>query len=323
MIYKPSVPLTFLSSPKAWTGVAAHHQEFAVRNWLSLHPDNEVILYGDAPGTREACQRLGVPHVPEIAATPKGIPYFCAIVGHAAQHARYDVQVYLNCDIMLRQDFLVTVGRITLPLFLIIGQRIDLPEGEPRRLEQVEDNTWFGNLARTGKLILHPPVGSDYFVFRRGMWTGLPIITIGRGAYDNALIAWCLLHGIPVVDATLAATVLHQFHAYGHVGGGQQEVFMGQEAKDNLDLCTQFGFNTTLEDATLMLNGTKLTSSYGRGDWTRGLLDRHLRRISSPIAKRIMVKIWYLSNRIGLSKPSGFTLLDLPSLASRVGDSNA
>lgn len=285
-------PLTFLASPKTWDGVAARHQELAVRNWLSLHPDNEVILYGDAPGTREACQRLGVIHVPKIAATPKGIPYFGAIAEHAVQYARHDVQVYLNCDILLRQNLLDSVGRITFPRFLMIGQRIDLPEGEPLRLEQVEDNVWLRELTENGKLFLHPPAGSDYFVFRRGMWTGLPIITIGRGAYDNALIAWCLLQGIPVVDATLEATVLHQFHAYGHVGGGQQEVFQGQDAKNNLALCKQFGFIPTLEDATWMLRKNGLMQSYGRGDLMRGLLDRILRWFPGCFGRSILIRVW-------------------------------
>ncbi len=102
-------PVSILSSPKPWSGIALQNQENAVKSWLALHPDIEVILYGDAPGTAEACKRLGVQHVPDIAATPQGVPYFGAIADHAAIHARHDLQCYVNCDILFTKDILNSI----------------------------------------------------------------------------------------------------------------------------------------------------------------------------------------------------------------------
>jgi len=305
--------VSFLSSPKPWNGVAASHQENAVRSWLALHPKSEVILYGDAPGTAEACRRSGATHVVDIAGTDAGLPYFNAIVAHAALHARHDLQVYLNCDILLRHDFLKTVAQLQWAKFLMIGQRIDLPEGEPQHAELAQDDRWLKALARTGRLVLHPPDGSDYFVFPRGMWKGVPVITIGRGAYDNALIAWCLLHRIPVVDATLKVVALHQFHDYGHVEGGKKEIFHGVETEENLSVCRRFGgIIPTLEDATWMFRRGKLSRSFARGDWMRGLLDRHLRWIPGHCGRRAVVRAWGLASRVGLTRESPFDLSDLP-----------
>jgi hypothetical protein len=311
--------ITFLSSPKAWVGAATVQQENAVRNWLSLHPENEVILYGNAPGTLDACQRLGVRHAPNVAATPKGIPYFGAIADHAAHHARHDFQVYVNCDILLRRDLLTAAASVPWRRFLMIGQRIDLPEGEPQRPDLVQDDAWATSLASGGRLTLHPPAGSDYFGFRRGMWQEIPAITIGRGAYDNALIAWCLLRGIPVIDATLSVTAFHQSHGYGHVDGGRQEIFLGPEAEGNLAICRCLGMNPTVEDATWVCRAGRLVRCHGRGDRIRGALDRLLRLMPPGSCRRTAVRTWVKIRAMGLTASPILELSDLPVFSAKRG----
>lgn len=228
--------ITFLASPKAFVGLAATQQMAAIRSWLAVGAGIEVILYGDSLGTAEVCRALGIRHVPDIEATERGIPYFGAIAGHAAEHARYDVQVYLNCDILLTPHILLASEHISLSAFLMIGQRIDLSEGVEVNANDPGLSSQLKMLADAHRISLHTPGGSDYFAFRRGMWKDLPPVVIGRGGYDNALIAYCLQRRIPVVDATLAVPALHQFHDYGHAAGGVGEVFGGRMQSATLPL---------------------------------------------------------------------------------------
>jgi len=238
----------------------------AVRSWLALGAGTEVILYGDSKGTDAACGELGIRHVPGIEATKDGVPCFGAIVKHAAEHAHHEIQIYINCDILLTRHILKAIERIRFPHFLLIGQRIDLSKGVE---VDVSDPALVGHLnalAQEGRIALHPPSGSDYFAFRRGMWTGLPRIIVGRGGYDNALIAYCLKRRIPVIDATLAIPALHQSHDYSHAPGDHEEVFDGEDARRNLSF-VHYDAVPILENADFLLTNRGLEPNQCRGDW--------------------------------------------------------
>lgn len=260
--------ISILASPKPWQGIAETHQYNAVKSWLALHPEVEVTLYGDAEGTAEICRRLGVQHIAHIDATPEGVPYFGAIADHAAKYARYDLQCYVNCDILSTRSLLDAAQHIPFNQFLMIGQRIDLAEGatidvlKPAVLDDIR------GLAEKGMAQLHPPAGSDYFIFPRGIWTELPKVVIGRGGYDNVLIAFCLKNSIPLIDATLAIIALHPLHDYSHVDGGYNDVFSGDDARINYSYINYLN-GISLEDADWRMEGTKLKRNLCRGDWAR------------------------------------------------------
>lgn len=266
--------ISILSSPKPWIGLALQNQENAVRSWLALHPEVEVILYGDAEGAAEACARLGVQHVPDIIATPKGVPYFSAIADHAAKYARYDLQCYVNCDILFTKSLLDVTQHIPFKQFLVIGQRIDLAEGIMIDVTNSDVLNELRNLAEKGMAQLHPPAGSDYFLFTRGMWAGLPDIIIGRGGYDNVLIAVCLRRGVPVIDSTLSIVVMHLFHDYNHIDGGVTDVFSGDDAQTNSAHIKDL-IGISLEDADWIMEGMKLKKKGCRSDWARHLVLRN------------------------------------------------
>jgi hypothetical protein len=290
--------ISFLASPKAFTGRAAIQQVTAVRSWLAVGAGIEVILYGDSPGTATVCGDLGLRHVPDIEATKGGVPYFGAIAKHAAEYARYDVQVYLNCDILLTPHILRAIESIKFPHFLLIGQRIDLSEGIEVNAADSELVNHLNALAQAGHISLHPPAGSDYFVFRRGMWIDPPPVVIGRAGYDNALIAYCLQRRIPVVDATLTVPALHQFHDYSHATGDIGEVFDGEDAKRNRAFIP-IGAVPILEDADFLLTGGGLESNRSRGDWLwQSFLQCRYREI--PILPSFLRLLWRIQLKLGL-----------------------
>jgi hypothetical protein len=290
--------ITLLSSTKAFTGRVAIQQIAAVRSWLALGTEIEVILYGDSPGMAAICRELKVRHVPNIQATDLGIPYFGAIAAHATRYARYDNQVYLNCDILLTPHILAAIERIKFPHFLMIGQRLDLAEGvevdiiNPKLINQLNA------LANADLISLHPPAGSDYFVFRRGMWSGLPPVIIGRGGYDNALIAFCLQRNIPIIDATLAILALHQYHDYSHTAGGVKEVFGGEDTKRNLSF-VHLNAIPVLDDADFILRDGNIKHNLSRGDWLWHYFVHYYYQ-KLPILPPLLRFLWRIQLKLGI-----------------------
>ena len=120
--------ITFLSSPKPFKGVDRENQYKAINNWKTLSKDVEIILFGDSEGIDEAGQDLGTIVVKDIPVSSNGIPYFESISSYARDLGRFDIQIYLNCDILLGNIFDV-LSLVKFENFLIIGQRIDLNEG--------------------------------------------------------------------------------------------------------------------------------------------------------------------------------------------------
>lgn len=259
--------LTFLSSPKPFKGKDKENQYRAINTWLLAAENVEVILYGNSEGIDEAGFDLNVKVVKKIRSSPSGVPYFGAIADHAAEFGTYDIQVYINCDILIHGLYEASRS-ITFKNFLLIGQRIDLFENiivtdKPANFKLVVQN-----LFRMHQLAIHEKTGIDYFVFSRNMWQGLKPISIGRGGYDNALLAFCKLYQYPIIDGTLSVIALHQFHDYKHVNGDEQVVFYGSEAKQNISVAGKYSL-LTVSDADYILDNYQLIHSPCRGDYLR------------------------------------------------------
>lgn len=141
-------------------------------------------------------------------------PKFAEVVRRVAEGAS-PVVMYANADILFDSSIAQVVKWCEQQTddFLIVGRRTDELEGGQREL--------------------HRPSGMDYFIFRKGMFADLPETTVGRAYYDSALLAYCLRRKIRVIDATDVLQVVHQWHDYGHVEGGRDEVFSGAEARAN------------------------------------------------------------------------------------------
>lgn len=261
--------ITFLSSPKSFSGISYKNQINAIQSWLHVDPNVEVILYGDSPGCKDVCERLGIKHIENIECSPSGVPYFNAIVDHAQKHALYDIQVYLNCDILLTQDILDAIKMANFPKFLMLGQRIDL--GDKVTISFQKDNwrLYIETLIRNGDAKLHEPTGMDYFIFTRGLWEGIKPLVIGRAGYDSALISFCLRRNIPVIDGTYVILAIHQHHDYCHVTGKEKEVMSGVDAKNNQRMHEVAHSAPNVIDATWQIYNGQLIRNRSRGDYLR------------------------------------------------------
>lgn len=304
--------ITFLASPKNFTGKIAEIQRRAIQSWLLIDGSAEVILYGESEGADIISrQEARVKHIPSIASSSTGVPRFDAIAQHATEHGRHDLQVYVNCDILLPPDMLRKLKVINLARFLVVGQRIDLADGvefDPTTADWAEAARGY---AISEQAVTHAVSGMDYFVFRRGSWTGLSPLVVGRGGYDAALIAFCLKNSIPIVDATWEVLALHQFHDYGHMSTGIDGVHQGDDAKMNYALHNTRRSTPSVADADYLLFDGRISAWKCRGDKVR-TFELYLRyRLGHKSLSLLARAFWRLAVAFGLIRRKPVMLLDI------------
>jgi len=202
--------LTVFTTPKPFEGLAAVHQRNAIGSWKRL-PGVEVIVFG---GDREATRELGVTYIDRIPTGPGGLPYVKSLFGLAEQVAAHDLLVYANADLMLLSDLPDAVRRVAdrFPRFLAVGRRWDVKLNMPLDF----DLGWEGWLRDyvTAHGELHSESGKDWLAWRRPLGLDIPPLVMGRVMWDNKVVDMVLKAGIPVVDATLGVTAVHQEHGY-------------------------------------------------------------------------------------------------------------
>jgi hypothetical protein len=126
------------------------------------------------------------------------------------------MRIYCCCRILSPARGALQAGGLP---FLGVGQRWDLEVTEA--IEFGED--WAAELGRRMQTQgrLHPRPVSDYFIFPRECFAGMPEFAIGRAGWDNWMIYWARREGWRVVDCTADIHIAHQNHDYSHLPGGQ------------------------------------------------------------------------------------------------------
>ncbi|MFC1900287.1 hypothetical protein ACFLYN_01700 [Chloroflexota bacterium] len=249
--------LTIFTTTKPFTGLNKIIQINAIRSWLLLRPECEIIIFGDEEGTAEAAAELGVKHVPDIECNEYGTPLVSSLFSSAQHNASYSTLCYINADIILLSDFLPAIQNIDKHKFLMVGQRWDL---DIDKLLEFDGSEWESRLRTKVKEngILHPKSGIDYFVYSKGLYDDMLPFAIGRTAWDNWLIFRARQLKAAVIDATEAVTIIHQNHDYSHNTGGAAAVWKGPEAVKNQELSGRGEHILTLEHATWILTSQGL-----------------------------------------------------------------
>lgn len=214
--------LTIFTAPKAFTNPhIALIQRNAIRSWLSLGDQVEVILLGEEDGLAEFAAECGSTYLPEVARNANGTPLVSSMFDLARRNSTSPLLCCVNADVLMMPDVVqgaMDTARLA-EKFLIVGQRWDLDVRDPLEFTP----GWPERLrlrARTqGKL--HRASGSDYFIFPRDCFKEMPAFAIGRAGWDNWMIYAGRRYGWPVVDATPSIMIVHQSHDYSHLPGGQ------------------------------------------------------------------------------------------------------
>ena len=246
--------ITIFSAPKPF--VDEHIsliQRNAVQSWKALGEEVEVFLLGDEPGLRQAASELGVPLLPVRSRAPSGAPLINELFQIAREAATHSMLCYLNADILLLDDFLPAVRSVenAFPKFLIVGNRWDIEIHEELKVRE----GWVEDLRRIQKTNgkLHPPMGSDYFVFRQGQFEDIPAFALGRAGWDNWMMYKARHEGIALVDASATVTVVHQGHDYAHLPNGEPH-YRHAESIRNIELAGGYETMFHLRDANWMLS---------------------------------------------------------------------
>jgi hypothetical protein len=230
--------LTFFTTAKPFHGHSGIIQRNALKSWTLLHPEVEIILFGDDEGAAEVCAEFDLHHEPHIERNEHGTKRLDYIFDRAQEIARHDILCYVNCDIILMADFctaITTVKAVHLK-FLMVGRRWDTNITEPVNFSAGD---WQSDVIRKALVANHQQTEwyIDYFAFSRCLYfKKIPPLVIGRVCWDNWLIWRATALGVPVVDASAVVLAVHQNHDYGYHPQGKLGVWNDEQAQRNFQL---------------------------------------------------------------------------------------
>jgi hypothetical protein len=246
--------ITLFTAPKPFVHPhIAMIQRNAIRSWVALGDEVEVLLLGREDGLEEAARELGVRWIPDLERNTSGTPLISSMFTQAREQGHGDLLAIINTDILLMSDFVQAARSVSrqAEIFLMMGHRWDIDITEPLSFE----GDWQVNLRRLiaehGQL--HKSMGSDYFMFPRDAFPAFPPFAIGRAGWDN----WTIYHGRQqgwkVIESTLAVTIGHQQHDYHHLPNGEIHYNLPESA-ENLRLAGGKRHIFTLIDANCRLD---------------------------------------------------------------------
>ena len=286
--------ITIFSTPKPFRGHNGLIQRNALQSWKRLHPDVEVILFGDEEGAAEVCREIGLRHEPEIERSRLGAPLVAYMFQRAQEIARHDLLCYSNCDILLMQDFRQALERLLAwrNSFLMVGCRWDTDITEPIDFSAPAWEARILARARSEGLQRFY-YNIDYFAFTRGLYRQIPGLVVGRIWWDHWMVWNALAQNAPVVDATRMVCAVHQNHDYSSHPQGMMGVWYDEDAQRNGELtgCCK----RTIEDATFRLTTTEIRPN--RLHWLAPA-KRQVRSVRKTVRTFLRTRLWHpLLNR--------------------------
>ena len=243
--------LTIFSCPKPFREHIDTIQRNAIRSWTLLKPRPEIILIGDEEGVSDVCREYGLRHIPALDCNEIGTPLVKSVFDIGRTHAGNRVLAYVNADIILLDDFVSAVSRVTGLLngrpFLLLGGRwnvkaIDIDFSDLSWQEKAKQfasaSGWFDG-----------EIAMDYFIFPKDIDWQLPPFLLGRSSWDSYFCYRAEKMRMPVIDVSQAVTAIHQDHQYTHMKAGADLTMKNREVNYNFRLLG-FGKRYTIRDCT-------------------------------------------------------------------------
>lgn len=280
--------VTIFSTPKPFKGHEAITQRNALQSWTLLHPEVEILLFGDDEGAREMSEELRIKHIPKIRRSEYGAPFLNYIFEEAQKISKHDLLCYINADMILMSDFARAVGKILDwgKFCLAVGRRWNLDIDGPI---DFRDPDWERRLKETafryGSQRFENTI--DYFMFSRGVYRNMPPLYIARMWWDQWLIWKARREKTAVVDISHAIMAVHQNHSYAHDRDAGAKNRFDEEVKHNFDLIGGWQNLYTMANATHMLTpkGIRCNFLY----WLPTL---------KGVASRALIKTWHFIKKL-------------------------
>jgi hypothetical protein len=185
----------------------------AVRSWLNLSGEIQVILFTELSHLGELTnERLVVCN--RFPKDTNGLPFLNALFEMASEMSQFPIICYCNADIILQRPFVTLLSMLKSEKpFLAISQRTDVPISAKIDFSNFQEIESI-NLLATSRGKIHPPYGSDIFVFPRYQYDqkNMPKIVVGRPGWDNWMIYDARKRFNRLIDLRSAGTILHQDH---------------------------------------------------------------------------------------------------------------
>lgn len=229
--------LTFFTTAKPFHGHNGIIQRNALQSWKLLHPDAEVILFGDDEGAAETCQWLDLVHHPEVKQHESGTKQLDYMFRRANEIARHNYLCFSNCDIILMGDFWAAFQKVRSwrDRFLLVSQRWDLDVASPIDFSHPG---WAENLRNSAltRGVQRDEFWVDFFLFPKPLYLDMPPLIVGHCYWDNWMIWKGLKLKLPVVDASRFVVPVHQNHGYNPKHGRTKGRTLDQLSELNLKL---------------------------------------------------------------------------------------
>ncbi|MGC2670918.1 MAG: hypothetical protein WA299_03560 [Candidatus Acidiferrum sp.] len=302
--------ITFFTTAKPFRGHDGITQRNALKSWTLLHPDAEVILFGNDEGAEKVCAELGLRHEREVERSRLGAVRADDLFARAQEIARHELLCYSNCDIVLTREFckaLTVVGERG-HAFLMVGRRWDTPITEPIDFSGAEwEEEIVGRAKSEGVQRFYDNI--DYFAFRRGLYREMPALVVGRTWWDHWMVWKALAQKAVVVDASETVYAVHQNHDYSHLAEGLKSLSSDEDAQRNFELAGGRAHLRTTEDATYRLTEGGVVAN--RFYWMAPT-KRRWRDVGRKVRGALRMKVWHpfldvtrpMRHTVGLNKDS-------------------
>jgi len=214
--------IDIFTTPKPFTGLTTTHQANALRSWRACAAVRKIFIFGGVSGETAVIEETGSEVILDVECTENGLPSVRSMFEIAAERSEADLLMFTNADMIYLPAFFKGIEACRAAAgdrFLLVGSRMDFESerpfsfGSPAEVSEFEDY-----VKESGKM--HPPAGSDYFLFPRRQYfeNRLPDLWIGRGGWDLYMIYHAKSHGLLTIDLSRSLWGYHQNHDYSNRG---------------------------------------------------------------------------------------------------------
>ena len=300
--------LTIFSTAKPFHGHDGVIQRNALKSWKLLHPEVEVILFGDDEGAAEVCSEFGLRHEPHVERHENGVKRLNYMFARAQEITPYNYLCFSNCDIVLMQDFwkAFQIARSWKQRFLLVGQRWDTDVTEPIDFNRPD---WADDLRQfaLSKGFQQDAYWIDFFLFSKGLYADMPPLLVGHCYWDTWMIWKALSSRVSVLDASCFLVPVHQNHGYNAAFGRIKGVPTDVLSKVNLELIggrrhirvIKSSTHTITADGRICLHLSRYTNAYSLPG--RNLWQPFLSHVWRPFLYEVWLPAWHFF--LGVTRP--------------------
>lgn len=211
--------ITFFTTFKDFKGKNRVNQLNAIRSWLVIDENVEVIIFSESDGIESVLNDNRVIHIQDVERYENRIPLIGPMFNTADRIAKNKICCFINGDIMITKKFAETIVKVNQKIrenYLFVGQRNNLDVEEEINFSKDWEHIFFEKNKNNFELSL--PYAMDYFVFSKGQFQDqkFPTLLVGRPGWDLWMIYNAFKRKMTTVDLSFTVQVIHQNHDYNH-----------------------------------------------------------------------------------------------------------